>query len=149
MPVIAGVAALLVGGGTYFAFTHLTNTGTGKPPASVSTSESATQPNETISQSPPAGSPEWTVKAYFDAINNGDYKRAWELGGKNLQHGSFSSFARSFEDTSYDSVTIVSVTGDTVQIELDAVQGDGTDRYFAGTYAVHDGVIAAADIHEQ
>jgi hypothetical protein len=89
------------------------------------------------------------VKSYFGAINAGDYRRAWELGGKNLQRGSYESFEKSFEGTANESVTIDSVNGETVEIELDATQTDGTHRYFAGTYTVRDGVIIAADIHTQ
>ncbi|MFJ9106265.1 hypothetical protein ACIRJM_48515 [Streptomyces sp. NPDC102405] len=107
-------------------------------------------PSSPTTQSSPAeGSPEGTVLAYFDAINTGDYERAWELGGKNLQKGSYSSFVQGFEDTAHDSVTITSTVGATVEVELDAAQKDGTQRYFAGTYTVRDGVITAADIHNK
>jgi eukaryotic-like serine/threonine-protein kinase len=164
------LVTLLIGGGAYFGITQWTGSDSGRPmstvPASVSpsltTSEtlppqptdqppsvSPTPSRPTAQSSPAEGSPEGTVDAYFDAINAGAYKRAWELGGKNLQRGSYSSFVRGFADTAYDSVTIVSVVGDTVEIELDARQTDGTHRYFAGTYTVRDGVIVAADIHSQ
>ncbi|MFE9968709.1 hypothetical protein OG894_44040 (plasmid) [Streptomyces sp. NBC_01724] len=56
---------------------------------------------------------------------------------------------KSFEGTASDSVVIISVTGDKVEIELDATQADGTHRYFAGTYTVRDGVIVAADIQRK
>ncbi|MET9686323.1 hypothetical protein [Streptomyces coeruleorubidus] len=108
-----------------------------------------TPSSPTTQSSPAETSPEGTVKAYFDAINAGDYKRAWELGGKNLQEGSYSSFVQGFEDTAHDSVTIVSVQGNTVEVELDATQTDGTHRYFAGTYTVRNGVIVAADIQSR
>ncbi|MGW2743275.1 hypothetical protein [Streptomyces sp. NPDC001450] len=94
-------------------------------------------------------SPGSTVKSYFDAINAGDYRRAWELGGKNIQGGSYESFEKSFEGTANESVTIKSVNGETVEVELDATQTDGTHRHFAGTYTVRDGVIVAAAIHRQ
>ncbi|MEU3889020.1 hypothetical protein [Streptomyces sp. NPDC029041] len=110
---------------------------------------SPTPSSPTTQSSPAEESPERAVLAYFDAINAGDYERAWELGGKNLQEGSYSSFVQGFEDTAHDSVTIISVVGDTVEVELDATQTDGTHRYFAGTYTVHNGVIVAADIHSQ
>lgn len=53
--------------------------------------------------------------------------------------------ASAFATTASDSVTIVSTNGDTVQL-LDALQTDGTHKYFAGTYTVRDGVIVAADV---
>lgn len=54
--------------------------------------------------------------------------------------------ASAFATTASDSVTIVSTNGDTVQMLLDALQTDGTHKYFAGTYTVRDGVIVAADV---
>jgi eukaryotic-like serine/threonine-protein kinase len=87
------------------------------------------------------------VTAYFDALNAGDYRRAWELGGKNLQRGSYDSFRNSFAGTAHESATITSVAGESVGIQLDATQTDGTHRYFSGTYTVRDGAIVAADIH--
>lgn len=166
----AVLLTLLIGGGAYFGITQWTGSDNGRStstvPASVSPapttsdtqpqlptgqppSSSPTPSSPTTQSSPAEGSPEGTVQAYFDAINAGDYRRAWELGGKNLQEGSYSSFVQGFEDTAHDSVTIVSVVGDTVEVELDATQTDGTHRYFAGTYTVRNGVIVAADIHSQ
>ncbi|MFF4033948.1 hypothetical protein ACFYZ2_30065 [Streptomyces sviceus] len=166
----AVLLTLLVGGGAYFGITRWTGSDTGSPtgtvPASVSRSPTISEtalpqptdqpssfsptPSSPATQSSAAEeSPEGTVLAYFDAINAGDYARAWDLGGKNLQKGSYSSFVQGFEDTAHDSVTILSVVGDTVEVELDATQTDGTHRYFAGTYTVRNGVIVAADIHSQ
>ncbi|MGP3981438.1 excalibur calcium-binding domain-containing protein [Streptomyces sp. KR80] len=87
-----------------------------------------------------------TVEAYFAAINARDYRRAWDLGGKNLG-GSYSSFQAGFADTVHDAVNILDVQGSTVTVTLDALQTDGTVRSFAGTYTVRSGVIVAADIH--
>jgi hypothetical protein len=95
----------------------------------------------------PAGTSD-VVNAYFAAINAGDYARAWALGGTNLQGGSYASFVQGFATTSHDSVTILSVTGETATIHLDALQTDGTHRYFAGTYTVRGGAIVAADIRQ-
>ncbi|MCX4885623.1 hypothetical protein [Streptomyces sp. NBC_00847] len=90
-----------------------------------------------------------TVRAYFAAINSGDFKRAWRLGGSNLTQGAYSAFVKGFEGTASDAVTVISVAGDRVEIELDATQTDGTHRYFAGTYTVRGGVIVAASIQRQ
>ncbi|MCX5425486.1 hypothetical protein [Streptomyces sp. NBC_00078] len=56
---------------------------------------------------------------------------------------------KGFEGTASDAVTVISVAGDRVEIELDATQTDGTHRYFAGTYTVRGGVIVAASIQRQ
>ncbi|MGW1744289.1 protein kinase domain-containing protein [Streptomyces sp. NPDC002092] len=130
----------------------LTSTPPSSPPTSAaSPPTSPSSPPTTVSSAPslpPAASvPGAVVTAYFDALNAGDYRRAWELGGKNLQRGSYESFRNSFEGTANESVTITSVTGELVGITLDATQTDGTHRYFSGTYTVRDGAIVAADIH--
>jgi hypothetical protein len=103
---------------------------------------SPTPPMPTPTPTPDAAS---TVDAYFAAINARDYRRAWDLGGKNLAD-SYSSFQAGFADTAQDTVHIVHVHGGTVTVTLDALQTDGTVRSFAGTYTVRDGVIVDADI---
>jgi len=85
------------------------------------------------------------VRAYFDAINAGDYRRAWDLGGKNLG-GSYESFAAGFADTVSDTVTVTSTSGAEVSVTLDADQSDGSIRHYVGTYTVREGVITAAHV---
>ncbi|WP_431043744.1 excalibur calcium-binding domain-containing protein [Streptomyces sp. P1-3] len=102
-------------------------------------------PKQTATPTPDARS---TVEAYFDAINARDYRRAWDLGGKNLSGGTYTSFKEGFADTVRDTVHIVDVRGDTVTVTLDAHERDGTIRSFGGTYTVRAGVIVAADIRE-
>ncbi|MFE9600886.1 hypothetical protein [Streptomyces hokutonensis] len=171
MIVATVLVALLIGVGAYFGITQLTSSGSEKPAGAVPTTWSpspttdATLPPQPTEQSPslpptqPASptaplssaraGPVHTVEAYFAAINAGNYKRAWELGGNNLIPGSYSSFVKEFEGTVADSVTVISVAGDKVEIELDATQTDGTHRYFTGTYTVRGGVIASANIQRQ
>lgn len=168
---------LLVGGGAYFGVTMLTGSSNTKPtqatqpspivqpspvgPSTITTpapaptattaptSPSAVPPQTTTVQpAPPASPASAVVEEYFADINAGDYAGAWSLGGKNLQGGSYDSFVAGFATTAFDSVTIVSTTGDTVQMRLDALQTDGSHRYFAGTYTVRDGVIASADVQQ-
>lgn len=107
-----------------------------------------TTPPPAPSPSPSTADPAQVVRDYYAAINAGDYATAWALGGQNLG-GSYQDFVSGFSDTSYDTVTIVSSSGEAVQIELDAEQTDGSHRYFAGTYTVRDGVIVAAHINRQ
>lgn len=162
----AALLTLLIGGGAYWGIAQRTGGDSGvpvntvppapatsetfsPPPSEESPSFSPTSSSPTPTSSPTAGGPEETVEAYFDAINAGDYERAWELGGKNIQPGPYSSFVQGFEDTASDSVTIISTEGESVEVELDATQTDGTHRYFAGTYTVRNGVIVTADIQLQ
>ncbi|WP_035302870.1 hypothetical protein [Actinokineospora inagensis] len=118
------------------------------------TSESAAAPTETSVQtstepsetSPAPPTPESVVRAYFDAINAHDYQRAWDLGGKNTGK-SFTDFSTGFAGTDHDVLTIQSVTGPTVTIDLVAHQTDGTSRSFHGTYTVTGDTITATQVH--
>ena len=121
------------------------------PPTSPSsTSPAAPSVPPTATPAPPpntTSSPQAVVEQYFAAITAHNYALAWALGGKNLQGGSYNSFVQGFATTSSDNVTIVSTSGDTVTIQLDATQTDGSHKFFAGTYTVRNGVIVAADVH--
>jgi hypothetical protein len=86
------------------------------------------------------------VQDYYAAINAHDYQSAWSIGGKNLA-GSYDSFVNGFANTASDSVTVTSVSGDTVMIQLDSTQTDGTHGYFTGTYTVQNDEIVSADVH--
>ncbi len=88
--------------------------------------------------------PGQVVNDYYAAINAGDYRRAWNLGGRNVRHVSYQQFRNGFKNTATDTATVVSVKGDTVHILLDAEQTNGTHQHFTGTYVVRDGVIASA-----
>lgn len=141
---------------------------TDAPPVDTTTAQPSTDPDTAAASSSPSialsadvpqapattptptlSSPETVVQAYYDAINAGDYPLAWSLGGKNLEHGSYASFAQGFATTSSDAVTIISTSGDTVTIRLDATQTDGTHRYFTGTYTVRNDTIVASHIQSQ
>jgi len=125
----------------------------GQAPPSVSSPSTgvAVPPTSPTTASPPANtgtnSADAVVEQYFAAINARNYALAWSLGGKNVQAGSYAAFVQGFAGTSSDSVTIVSTSGDTVAIQLDATQSDGTHKYFAGTYTVQNGVIVTANVH--
>ncbi len=117
-----------------------TRTVTGEPSPSSGGPTGTTAP-----PGPTARDAASVVQDYYAAVNARDYRRAWDLGGKNLG-GSYSSFAAGFADTARDTVRIVGVSGDVVTVTLEAEQRDGSVRTFAGTYTVRGGVIVAADI---
>ena len=122
------------------------------PSSSPSSTRAVPPPPAPTTAAPPptttsTNSPQAVVEQYFAAITARNYALAWALGGKNLEHGSYNQFVQGFATTSSDSVTIVSTSGDTVTIALDATQTDGTHKFFAGTYTVKNGVIVAADVH--
>jgi len=111
-----------------------------------SESHSQSKPPSSSSSSPEISAPADVVQEYFDAINAGDYQRAWDLGGKNLD-SSYSHFVAGFADTVQDTVTITSTDGNVVSMTLDAEQSDGSTKTFEGTYTVEDGVITDANVH--
>ncbi|MFF8968445.1 hypothetical protein [Streptomyces sp. NPDC014995] len=105
----------------------------------------STDPTGSPGSSDGSDDPGTTVTRYFEAINAHDFATAWELGGKNLDDD-FSSFKAGFADTARDVVTINSVEGDTVSVDLRAELSDGTQQSYSGTYTVVDGVITAASM---
>jgi hypothetical protein len=114
-----------------------------EPSSPAPTSDESSTPPPTTSEStpvPPDAEPIAVVQAYFDAINAHDYRRAWDLGGKNVGQ-SYDSFAAGFATTDHDILAIQSTQGNMVVADLTAVQTDGTTRNFHGTYTVVNGVI--------
>ena len=130
--VIAGVAIVILRGH------HTTST---SPPVTPTGPASA---GKTTTAAGPLG-PAATVRAYFAAIDDHAYGRAWSLGGKNTG-SSYSAFVAGFDQTQSDNVTIVSVAGHVVTVKLAATQTDGSVTYYQGTYTVTQGVITQSHI---
>ncbi|MFF8788653.1 hypothetical protein [Streptomyces sp. NPDC015125] len=102
----------------------------------------------TVVPSQPAPEPVDVVQTYFSVVNDRDFVAAWAIGGRQHIAGrSYDAFVASFNTVSKYDVTIESVQGNKVAVELDATQTDESHRHYAGTYTVVDGVIVAADIH--
>jgi serine/threonine protein kinase len=92
-------------------------------------------------------SPAATVQAYYAAINDHDYPRAWTLvGGTKSQNTSYNGFVQGFNGTQSDNVTIVSVAGNVVTVKLAATQTSGAVHNYQGTYTVTNGVITQSSI---
>ena len=91
--------------------------------------------------------PDSVVQEYFAAP--GDHPRAWALGGKNLQNGTYASFVNGLAGTASDTATVLSTTGDTVSVQLDARQTDGSHRFFLGSYTVEGGAIVSGNVQAQ
>ena len=128
----------------------------GHPAAQApSSSSAAAQPATSSAAGPvpttavPAASthlgPAATVRAYYRAINNHNYARAWHLGGR-FTGSSYSAFAAGFQGTAHDKVSVVSVTGNVVTARLAARQTDGSVRTYQGTYWVTHGVVIRFDV---
>jgi serine/threonine protein kinase len=138
--VIAGVAFALLRGHSSPPRTGPTSPATPAQSAGSATSASSGAPTTAVPLGPAA-----TVQAYIAAINQHNYPRAWDLGGKNTGQ-SYNSFASGFNGTSSDQLTIVSVSGDVVTVQLAATQANGSVDDYQGTYTVVDGVITQSDI---
>ncbi|WP_050502495.1 hypothetical protein [Streptomyces monomycini] len=118
-----------------------TRTVTGAPTPAPTGSATATRGTGSATAQDAAS----VVQDYYAAVNARDFRRAWDLGGKNLG-GGYDAFVAGFADTARDTVHVVGVSGDMVTVTLEAAQRDGSVRTFAGTYTVRDGVVVAADI---
>jgi len=137
---IAGVAFALLRGHSSPPPTGPTSPATPAQSAGSATSASSGAP-ATVAPLGPAA----TVQAYIAAINQHNYPRAWDLGGKNTGQ-SYNSFASGFNGTASDQLTIISVSGDVVTVQLAATQTNGSVDDYQGTYTVVDGVITQSDI---
>jgi len=84
-------------------------------------------------------------EAYYVAINAGDYQTAWNLGGDNLDP-TYTAFVDGFASTSHDSLTITASQGDTISVQLNATQSNGSDQTYSGTYIVTGGHITSAQL---
>lgn len=124
------------------------------------TSPAATSPAATTppAATPPPGggapgvtTPSDVVQAYFDAINQKNYQKAWDLGGKNLE-SSYSAFMSGFATTSMVSVQVLDVSGDpghgVVTVRLSTLETTGETKVFMGDYTVSGGEITQASVHE-
>ncbi|WP_225098644.1 hypothetical protein [Streptomyces sp. CoH27] len=120
------------------------------PASGTDATDLSPSPSDTRSTSITAGTegtadPTSTVQRYFAAINNRDFRTAWDLGGKNLD-SSYSSFVAGFAGTERDDVTVDPADGTTVPVRIVARQTDGTQKSYSGRYTVVNGIITAASI---
>jgi len=101
------------------------------------------QPTPPASSSPAALSPRAVVQAYFAAINAHQWRKVWNLGGKNFNR-SYNQMVAGYRTTAYDTLTSIHVHGNVVTVHLKARHTDGTVRTYRISYTVHDGVITGA-----
>ena len=142
------VLALIIG----VIVSHIVSKGsTATPPANLSSSSAP--PGSSVPPSSAAGStgpiaaqtPSQVVQAYYQAINEHQYRTAWDLGGKNT-HTTYDSYVAGFNGTASDVVEILSVSGNVVTAQLTANQADGSAKVYAGTYTVAGGQITGFNV---
>jgi serine/threonine protein kinase len=101
------------------------------------------QPTPPASSSPAAASPRAVVVAYFAAINAHQWRKVWNLGGKNFNK-SYGQMVAGYRTTAHDVLTSIHAHGNVVTVHLRAHHTDGTVRTYRISYTVQDGVITVA-----
>ena len=101
------------------------------------------QPTPPASSSPAIASPRAVVEAYFAAINAHQWRKVWNLGGKNFSP-TYGQMVAGYRSTSRDVLTSIHAHGDIVTVRLRAHHTDGTVLTFRIAYTVQDGVITGA-----
>jgi serine/threonine-protein kinase len=163
LPILAGCLVVAALAAVAVLVLHLRNSGNpsaGSHPthgATVQASHSPGTPSVTPSTpsgkstTPPLGGssgPGAVVRAFFRAVNNHNYARAWQLNSAAHSLSSFAAFKRGFAQTAQDTVTITGVSGDVVSVQIASAQTNGTTKYFQGSYTVRSGMIAVASIQQ-
>jgi len=92
--------------------------------------------------SPAVPSPRAVVESYFAAINAHDWRRVWDLGGKNLGQ-TYSQMVAGYRSTAHDVLASIHAHGDKVTVRLLARETNGTVQTYRVSYVVRDGVITA------
>jgi serine/threonine protein kinase len=128
---LCAAIALAVGGGLALD-SH--NSGTAKPAAAQS---SGTSKTTTAGPRPRA-----VVEAYFNAINNHNWPKVWQLGGKNLS-SSYASMVAGFRKTGLDVITRMTDDGDAVAVRIRAYETTGAMQVYALSYTVTASVITS------
>jgi hypothetical protein len=144
------ILALIIG----VVVSHIVSKGSATtPPANLSSSappgstgSTAAGSSAPTSSGPAAAqTPSQVVQAYYQAINEHQYRTAWDLGGKNT-HTTYDSYVAGFNGTASDVVEILSVNGNVVTAQLTANQTDGSAKVYAGTYTVTGGEITTFNV---
>ncbi|HSR23785.1 MAG TPA: serine/threonine-protein kinase [Candidatus Eisenbacteria bacterium] len=101
------------------------------------------QPTPPTSSSPAVASPRAVVEAYIAAINAHQWRKVWNLGGKNFGQ-SYGQMVSGYRTTARDVLTSIHAHGDVVTVRLRAHHTDGKVLTFRISYTVQDGVITGA-----
>ncbi len=136
-------AAVLVAGIGVALAVHFGGQSSGLPERVPSTTPTTSGSSPAPS---PGRNPAAVVRAYYTAINNGDFAKAWALGGRNLGQ-SFATFVAGFAQDSNIGITNLTSAGNTVTAKAKEVELDGVTEVVNLTYTVVNGVITAVTEH--
>ncbi len=162
LPFVLGVLVVLVLAGAAVLVLHNLNKNSGAGPGTSSSrsggpragSSSPSGPSSSAPASTPSAStglpttPRAVVTAYYDAINNHQFRKAYDLSTLAQNSESFESFKQGFQGTQHDTLTITGVSGDVVSFTLSAAQTDGTVKTYSGTYTVRGGTITDSSVRQ-
>ena len=82
------------------------------------------------------------VKAYFAAINAHNWRKVWNLGGKNFSH-TYREMIAGYQGTSRDVLTHIAAHGNRVSVRFAAHHTNGVVETYRASYLVRNGVITA------
>lgn len=93
---------------------------------------------------------EKVVRAFYAAIDAGDYATAWEIGGKNFEKNStYQRFVAGFDTTNTSDLLVLDVVGDVVTVQVTAKETMGSGErtsVYRGTYLVRNGEIRSGGL---
>lgn len=98
------------------------------------------------SRAPHPDPPGTVVREFYAAISRHDWQQVWQLGGRNLGYGHYSSYqgmVSGYARTARDVVTVLHVNGDAVTGQFRAYQADGGIRDYRFGYTVRGGAIVS------
>ncbi len=143
----AAVLVLHLRGSGGSAGPRTTQTVTAHPGNSASSTPNTTPPTSQGSQTPTIlNGPDAVVRTYYQAVNNHNYSRAWQINLAAHQISDYSHFVQGFNGTQHVTVTITSTIGNTVYVQIASLHTDGKTLYYSGSYTVRNGTITAANI---
>ena len=135
---LCAAIAVVLGVGAGLAWHDL---GARKPVAAGSSGSSAGTSRKRQTTTLPA-KPSAVVEAYFAAINAHNWRKVWDLGGKNLS-SSYASLVAGFKDTGHDVITRMTVDGDAVTVRVRAHETSGAVQVYSDSYTVTGGMITS------
>lgn len=156
MPILVGILAVAALAAAVVLVLHLRNSGNQKaathPTHTVTVQASKSPGSSSASQGPQAqpgsSGPAAVVKAFYRAINNHNYGRAWQLNHAAHSISSYAAFTQGYTGTAHVTVTITGVSGDVVSIQIASLHTDGTTMYYQGSYTVRSGAIVTASVRK-
>ena len=153
----SAVAAVLIVAAAVVVGVHIASQGSALPESVPTASTTPTRSvsssarprrvgHSSVGHSSVGHGPASVVRAYYKALNNGDFAKAWALGGKNLGQN-FAAFVAGFAQDANIGIMSLTATGNTVTAKTHAVELDGETKVLSLTYTVVNGVITAVSDH--